>query len=316
MCLREFGDATTVHKVLPVLRRVSRPSMSLAVVALCLLMGGFIVQKPTFMRQAAADRLSSLRQAAADVVQSRSSCQQVDASNTQELIISEACQQRRMALCLEDSQADSEITAYSAKNFKSGRKPRLKLEAVLSSQLPRQVTAVTYLTTLSLDRRGMIAGLCMSYGSVISLAVYVPRVAGNPGSLQFGVSNVIPLIQEQFDDMEERGACQLDIMIFSEKVATNQLAKELYPENALRNMALLAAKTELVLIGDVDLLAGSELRDAVSDARRYNNLLRLTAERMMVIVPTVLGLDVELAPCSIRKQAGPSEPARQQHSPP
>jgi hypothetical protein len=30
---------------------------------------------------------------------------------------------------------------------------RLKLEAVLSSQLPRQVTAVTYLTTLSLDRR-------------------------------------------------------------------------------------------------------------------------------------------------------------------
>lgn len=95
-----------------------------AVVALCLLMGSVIVQKPTFMRQAAADRLSSLRQAAADVVQSRSSCQQVDASNTQELIISEACQQRRMALCLEDSQADSEITAYSAKSFKSGRKPR------------------------------------------------------------------------------------------------------------------------------------------------------------------------------------------------
>jgi hypothetical protein len=28
---------------------------------------------------------------------------------------------------------------------------------------------------------------------------------------------------------------------------------------------------------------------------RYNNLLRLTAERMMVIVPTVLGLDVEIA---------------------
>jgi hypothetical protein len=48
--------------------------------------------------------------------------------------------------------------------------------------------------------QGMIAGLCMSYGSVISLAVYVPRVAGNPGSLKFGVSNVIPLIQEQFDE--------------------------------------------------------------------------------------------------------------------
>jgi hypothetical protein len=41
-------------------------------------------------------------------------------------------------------------------------------------------------------------------------------------------------------------------------------------ENALRNMALLAAKTELVLLGDVDLLAGAELRDAVSDARRWS----------------------------------------------
>lgn len=55
-------------------------------------------------------------------------------------------------------------------------------------------------TLLRVPMQGMIAGLCMSYGSVISLAVYVPRVAGNPGSLQFGVSNVIPLIQEQFDE--------------------------------------------------------------------------------------------------------------------
>ena len=137
-------------------------------------------------------------------------------------------------------------------------------------------------------------------------------------------------------------------------------------------MALLAAKTELVLMGDVDLLAGGGLRNAVSDARRcywrsysnralqmavhmqhalmadvdsaslplkqagmlcfcaashyphaglccrtriwqlsewqhvhcevcnmvlcrYNELLRLTAYRMMVIVPTVLPLDVDLA---------------------
>lgn len=39
-------------------------------------------------------------------------------------------------------------------------------------------------------------------------------------------------------------------------------------ENALRNMAILAAKTELVLLGDVDLLAGAGLREAVTDARR------------------------------------------------
>lgn len=38
--------------------------------------------------------------------------------------------------------------------------------------------------------------------------------------------------------------------------------------NALRNMALLVAKTELVLTSEVDLLAGSGLRAAVNDAAR------------------------------------------------
>jgi Glycosyl-transferase for dystroglycan len=35
--------------------------------------------------------------------------------------------------------------------------------------------------------------------------------------------------------------------------------------NALRNMALLAARTELVLLGDMDMLAGADLRDAISE---------------------------------------------------
>ena len=38
--------------------------------------------------------------------------------------------------------------------------------------------------------------------------------------------------------------------------------------NALRNMALLAARTELVLLGDMDMLAGLDLRAAITDRRQ------------------------------------------------
>lgn len=39
--------------------------------------------------------------------------------------------------------------------------------------------------------------------------------------------------------------------------------------NELRNMALLAARTELVLLGDMDLLAGAGLRTAISEPQQW-----------------------------------------------
>lgn len=44
-----------------------------------------------------------------------------------------------------------------------------------------------------------IAGLCSSYGSVVSLAVYVPVVARDPNSLESAVSNATALIKEEFN---------------------------------------------------------------------------------------------------------------------
>ena len=60
------------------------------------------------------------------------------------------------------------------------------------------------------------------------------------------------------------GGCLLDIMLFSEVLAEEAL-QVLFPINALRNAALLAARTPLVMLGDADLLAGSSLNAALED---------------------------------------------------
>lgn len=63
------------------------------------------------------------------------------------------------------------------------------------------------------------------------------------------------------------GGCQLDVMVLSEVVGTSEVQKKLLPINSLRNAAFLAAKTELVLSGDVALLVGSSLNDALASEK-------------------------------------------------
>lgn len=49
------------------------------------------------------------------------------------------------------------------------------------SQRPRSSTAVTMIVSQSVGRLAMLPGMCTSWGAVVSLALYVPVVAGDPG---------------------------------------------------------------------------------------------------------------------------------------
>lgn len=68
--------------------------------------------------------------------------------------------------------------------------------------------------------------------------------------------------------MEAQGACQLDIVLYSEVMASQDLIEVLYPINAVRNAALLMARTELVFQLDVDMLISQGLPAALADPAR------------------------------------------------
>lgn len=66
-------------------------------------------------------------------------------------------------------------------------------------------------------------------------------------------------------DEAASGGCQLDILLLSETLKSDDVQR-LFPVNAIRNFALLAARTELVLFADADLLVGASLNEALSTA--------------------------------------------------
>ena len=70
---------------------------------------------------------------------------------------------------------------------------------MFSSQLPRAPTAVTMLVTATLSRQAMIAGLCRSYGSVISLAVYVGILADDPAAAAATLAAATAALKDEFD---------------------------------------------------------------------------------------------------------------------
>ncbi len=75
------------------------------------------------------------------------------------------------------------------------------MEAVFNSKLPRAATAVTMIVTASMSRRSMIAGLCASYASVISLAVYVSVLADDPAAAA-AIAIATAAIGAEFDRCE------------------------------------------------------------------------------------------------------------------
>ena len=67
---------------------------------------------------------------------------------------------------------------------------------------------------------------------------------------------------------EAADGCQLDVILYSETLTDDDARELLYPHNALRNAALLMARTELLFILDGDMLISSDLSAALSDNSR------------------------------------------------
>ncbi|PNH10680.1 Glycosyltransferase-like protein LARGE2, partial [Tetrabaena socialis] len=164
----------------------------------------------------------------------------------------------------------------------------LRLRRVWWSRKRTRV-ALTIFTTATLDRLDMLESQCLAYpGGPQVAAVYLPVVQDQPGSSltaanEAAVSSSEARVQELFERLErDPRACHPRILLLFEATADPALAF-LTPINALRNAALLAAKSPLVAMIDVDLRVSRTLVQFVQDEARSATLVAGSARRFWVL---------------------------------
>ena len=80
------------------------------------------------------------------------------------------------------------------------------------------------------------------------------------------------------------GLCKLDLQLVSQSVESIWLSA-LYPVNAMRNRALAAARTDAVLLLDVDFWPSAELSELVQKPAKYASLMAALSNGTAVVLP-------------------------------
>lgn len=169
--------------------------------------------------------------------------------------------------------------------------PQLQQVLKLESRKPRPAHAVTVVTQLSLERFQMLENQCTTWPHQISAVLYIPLLKGrifsaeepdwNKRSLDVGVAESIKFFQA----MEASNtSCILDLEVVVEE-RCERYAAMLYPANAARNRALVNARTEAILLVDVDFAVSRSLADMVADEESYGRLMSMLHARNAVVLP-------------------------------
>lgn len=189
------------------------------------------------------------------------------------------------------TQSDNDTTAsattaqhHDCSNDSSGLSLAvLKVEASWESHGYRDATDITLVTQMSSSKQNNLVELCAVWSGVISVAVYVPLLHGklvSGGTTAASVADTISRLAEFHKLMDTQGPCKLDMTLYSEDVASDVMAA-FYPVNSLRNRALAQAKTEVVLLSDVDFMVDFGL----SDPRCYEAIQQATRHHGAVVLP-------------------------------
>ena len=171
--------------------------------------------------------------------------------------------------------------------------PQLHVEASLSSDKPREPTDVTLVTQLSFERLYMLEGQCNVWHGVISAAVYIALVQDKAVTVELN-SNQDPRLTDmseilrQFEEFhslaESKGFCKLDLILISHEVESVWLSA-LYPVNSMRNRALANARTDIVLLMDVDFWPSAELSEVVQRPGKYASLKTAVDGKNAIVLP-------------------------------
>ncbi|KAL6781671.1 hypothetical protein ACKKBF_B09005 [Auxenochlorella protothecoides x Auxenochlorella symbiontica] len=171
--------------------------------------------------------------------------------------------------------------------------PILKTEASISSGKERAPTDVTLVTQLSFERLYMLEGQCDVWSGTISAAVYIALVGGKAVSVELNsnqdphliaLSRVVAAFRQFHELAEQKGICKLDLQLVSQEVE-NVWLSGLYPVNSMRNRALANAKTDVVLLLDVDFWPSAELVEVMAQPRKYESLRGAVLARRAIVLP-------------------------------
>ncbi|GFR42280.1 hypothetical protein Agub_g3178 [Astrephomene gubernaculifera] len=182
-----------------------------------------------------------------------------------------------------------EPTPTTFLSFMSGVPLSLRLGRAWWSQKSSRLP-VTMFTTATMDRLDMLETQCRNYaGGPHASAVYLPLVQSNSAD-KLTYENEQTLlaaearIQELFHRMEaDPQACHMRVHLLYEVTSDSALAY-LTPINALRNAALLAATTPLVMMIDVDLCVSRTLVQLLSSPSNTLQIMTRT-DKMFWVLP-------------------------------
>lgn len=200
-------------------------------------------------------------------------------------------------------------------DFARGAPVRLRLRRAWWSRrpLPAAQAPLTIATGLNPGRLDQLESQCQSWGGPLSAAVYLvlPQYEGAAAAAEAAagagdqeeheedhVSGLTPASRaalaeaeravSEFHARAERGEggmrCRLDAMLLYETVADARMAV-LLPINAMRNYALLQARSPLVAMVDVDLVVSSALGEWLARPANVELLRAGAAARRVFVLP-------------------------------
>lgn len=151
--------------------------------------------------------------------------------------------------------------------------------APLTSAAARRATDVTVVCCASLDRLPQLRALCAAWAGTVSAAVLLPRGSGR-------VKRAARVAQlRRFHRSVERegvrglgGRLDMTVLRWDPSAAASS-STALFPINALRNAALAAARTDLVLILDVDLRPCANANRVLGQSAAYEAVRAMCCKR-------------------------------------
>jgi hypothetical protein len=148
---------------------------------------------------------------------------------------------------LEDSARGTSVLEYHTKH------------AHIGPLVAPSPVAVSLVTQCSIDRLPRLWQQALAYGSgPISVAIYVPAASSNGEDEGDEQAAALAQILQFHSDVSRLGACLTVSLLFANPPSDVEY-DNMYPINSLRNLALDAAPTSLVLLVDVDFVPSPDL---------------------------------------------------------